>query len=164
MADAGIAAWHTKYAYNFWRPVIGIRCGDDDANEFTVGEPDWEPLGAPASNESNGGVDFTPPFPAYTSGHATFGAAAFRTLARLYGDSYRFRLRSDELRRRTTDAEGDPRYNVVREFGSFSQAARENADSRIYLGIHWKFDADEGVLVGNEVADFAYENYLKPVP
>jgi hypothetical protein len=97
MADAGIAAWYSKYAYDFWRPVIGIRCGADDDNEFTAGDEDWTPLGAPASNGTNGGVDFTPPFPAYTSGHATFGAALFRTLETLYGNDYSFQLRSDEL-------------------------------------------------------------------
>lgn len=164
LGDAGIACWYSKYVYDFWRPVIGIRCGDEDGNEFTEGEADWTPLCAPASNLSNGGIDFTPPFPAYTSGHATFGAATFRTLARLYGDAYPFQLISDELNGRNTDSDGNHRQAVVRQFNSFSQAARENADSRIYLGIHWQFDADEGIAAGNAIADYAFGNYLEPVP
>jgi hypothetical protein len=138
--------------------------GDADGNEFTIGDPGWTPLGAPATNGSNGGVDFTPPFPAYTSGHATFGAATFRTLARLYDNDYQFELISDELHGGTTDSQGNPRRTVVRRFDSFSQAARENADSRIYLGIHWIFDADEGIVVGSDVADYAFDNYLQPLP
>ncbi|MEX2141785.1 MAG: phosphatase PAP2 family protein [Pirellulales bacterium] len=170
MADAGIASWYSKYAYNYWRPVVAIRCGgsgesdDADGNEFTIGDEDWTPLGAPATNQSNGGIDFTPPFPAYTSGHATFGAALFRTLANLYGDEYEFQLISDELNGRNRDSDGRHRRAIMRQFQSFSQAARENADSRIYLGIHWSFDADEGIAIGNAVADYAFHKYLQPLP
>lgn len=164
MADAGIASWYSKYHYNYWRPVVAIRCGNEDGNEFTVGEGDWTPLGAPATNQSNGGLNFTPPFPAYTSGHATFGAALFRTLANLYGDEHAFKLNSDELSGLTTDAGGSHRHTVVRHFEGFSQASRENADSRIYLGIHWHFDADAGITVGNAVADYVFETVLQPSP
>lgn len=164
MADGGIACWRTKYVYNYWRPVIAIRCGDEDGNEFTEGDADWTPLGAPATNESNGGVDFTPPFPAYTSGHATFGAAFFKTLANLYGDDYEFQLISDELNGHNTDSQGNHRPAVIRQFTSFSQAAQENGRSRIYLGIHWQFDADMGIAAGKAVADYVFANFLGPVP
>jgi hypothetical protein len=164
MADAGIVSWYNKYHYDYWRPIIGIRCGDIDDNEFTVVDENWTPLGAPATNQSNGGIDFTPPFPAYTSGHATFGAAMFRTLANFYGtDEYQFKLISDEMHGRNTDSQGTNRYTVVRTFNSFSEAAEENAYSRIYLGIHWIFDATEGVRTGNAVADAAFDNYLYPL-
>jgi hypothetical protein len=163
-ADAGIACWYTKYVYNYWRPVIAIRCGDMDDNEFTTGDTSWTPLGAPATNQSNGGIDFTPPFPSYTSGHATFGAAAFKTLANLYGDDYAFQLMSDELNGRNTDSDGNHRPAVIRHFTSFSQAARENARSRIYLGIHWQFDADMGIAAGAAVADYVFDHFLGPVP
>jgi hypothetical protein len=164
MADAGIASWYSKYAYNYWRPVVAIRCGDEDGNEFTAGDAAWTPLGAPATNESNGGVDFTPPFPAYTSGHATFGAALFKSLANLYGDDYEFQIKSDELSGRNTDSDGSHRRTVMRQFSNFSQAAAENARSRIYLGIHWQFDADMGVAAGSAIADYTFENYLRPLP
>ena len=162
-ADAGIACWYTKYQYNFWRPIIGIRSGDYDDNEFTDGDPSWMALGAPATNRSNGGINFTPPFPAYTSGHATFGAAAFQTLAHLYGDRYNFQFTSDEFNGRNTDSQGRVRPIRIRRFTSFSQASAENARSRVYLGVHWQFDADMGVAIGNEVADHVFEEYLSPV-
>jgi vanadium chloroperoxidase len=88
MADAGIASWFYKYKYQLWRPVLGIREYDDS---FWAGgepvshglhprcDPWWVPLGSPRTNEP-GRRSFTPPFPAYPSGHATFGAAAFEAI------------------------------------------------------------------------------------
>jgi hypothetical protein len=51
-ADAGIQAWDTKYTYEFWRPIVGIRAGATDGNPFTIGLSGWSPLGAPATNMS----------------------------------------------------------------------------------------------------------------
>ena len=73
MADAGIDAWHWKYVYKLWRPVVGIR------NQAAPdGDPFWAPLGAPQTNAGRGTL--TPAFPAYPSGHATFGAAVMQAL------------------------------------------------------------------------------------
>ena len=67
MADAGIAVWESKYFYQYWRPVTGIReadagtgpTGKGDGNAATVGDPTFTPLGAPASNST--GPNFTHP-------------------------------------------------------------------------------------------------------
>jgi membrane-associated phospholipid phosphatase len=153
LADAGIACWEAKYHYDFWRPVVAIR--EDAASP----DPAFTPLGAPASNAS--GTDFTPPFPAYPSGHATFGAALFRILALFYGsDAMAFDFVSDEMNGVTTDWAGVVRPLRLRSFASFSEAAWENAESRIYLGIHWRFDATEGVALGEAVADRVFERAL----
>ena len=103
MADAGIVCWDIKYRDKLWRPILGIRNADDDGNTDTEPDPDWTPLGAPNSNNP-GANNFTPPFPAYTSGHATFGAALFKTLELFYGtDDIAFTFTSDELNGVTTD-------------------------------------------------------------
>ena len=162
MADAGIAAWNAKYVYDFWRPVTAIRDGADDGNPNTVGDPNWTPLGAPASNQS--GTNFTPPFPAYDSGHATFGAALFETLTRFYGRNHiTFTFTSDELNGVTTDADGNVRPLEPRTFHSFTQAAKENAISRIYLGIHWIFDAKQGLAQGSNIADYVFKHEMEPL-
>ncbi|CAA9303491.1 MAG: hypothetical protein AVDCRST_MAG93-4765, partial [uncultured Chloroflexia bacterium] len=112
MADAGILAWDQKYIHDFWRPVVGIREHDlsmglgiqptDNLSNDT--DPVWVPLGAPATNSMNQNFtpqaadvfpfnqavvgrmkNFTPPFPAYPSGHATFGAAALHITRLFYG-------------------------------------------------------------------------------
>ena len=167
LADAGIACWEAKYHYDFWRPVVAIReaepgtgpSGLGDGNPLTAGDPSWTPLGAPASNQS--GTDFTPPFPAYPSGHATFGAALFRILERFYGtDAIAFSFVSDELNGVTADWAGNVRPLAERNFETLSEAMWENAESRIYLGIHWSFDASEGVALGQAVADYVFDHAL----
>lgn len=161
MADAAIACWNNKYDYEVWRPVTGIRAGDLDGNPNTIGDPNWLPLGAP--NDNGGGTNFTPPFPAYASGHATFGAALFETMTKFYGtNKISFTIGSDEYNGITKDQNGIVRPVVTRSFTSFSQAAEENGQSRIYLGIHWKFDKDQGMAQGKKIADFVFGNYLKP--
>lgn len=169
MADAGYAAWHSKYTYEFWRPVAGIREADEgtgptgagDGNAATVGDPNFSPLGAPASNLT--GPNFTPPFPAYPSGHATFGAALFQTLRRFYGtDRIRFSFVSDELNGETLDNQGRVRPLVRRHYNSLSEAEEENGQSRIYLGIHWAFDKTAGIAQGRQVADYVFKNAFTP--
>jgi hypothetical protein len=158
MADAGIACWESKYVYKFWRPVGAIREADADGNPNTVADPGFSPLGAPASN-IDPGVNFTPPFPAYASGHATFGAALFQTLRRFYGtDQIRFTFVSDEFNGVTTDNQGNVRPRIPRTFPNLSAAEEENGQSRIYLGIHWEFDKTEGIRQGRRVADYVMSN------
>lgn len=149
MADSGIVTWDTKFTDNFWRPVTAIPLAGTDGNPNTVADPTWTPLGAPGDGKPN----FTPPFPAYVSGHAAFGAAMFQTLANFYGtDNIPFTIGSDELP------------GVFRTYTSFSQAAEENGQSRIYLGIHWNFDKVQGIAVGNSVANFVFQHDLTPNP
>lgn len=163
MADAGIQAWETKYHYDFWRPVIGIRQGGADGNAATVADASWTPLGAPYSNGGGTHLNFTPPFPAYASGHATFGAAAFEATADFYG-THRlgFSFVSDELNGVTTDNLGNVRPRIVRRFNSLNEAIAENAQSRIYPGIHWQFDATRGIAAGRAIADYVAANVLRP--
>jgi hypothetical protein len=161
--DAGLTAWNNKYDDDFWRPVMGIRDAQSDGNLDTQGVANWVPLGAPASNPRPGETNFTPPFPAYTSGHATFGAASFQTLKRFFGrDDITFTFVSDELNGITRDADGSVRPILPRTFNSFTQAKLENGQSRIYLGIHWAFDRDDGIQTGDAAADFIFDNSFQP--
>jgi PAP2 superfamily len=170
MADAGIAIWESKFFYDFWRPVTGVResdlgtgpTGRGDGNPNTHGDITFSPLGAPASNLQ--GPNFTPPFPAYPSGHAGFGGALFETLRNFYRtDRIRFTFVSDEFNGVTEDNHGNPRPLLPRSFTSLSQAEEENGQSRIYLGIHWRFDKTEGITQGRRVADFIFEHAFEPV-
>jgi uncharacterized repeat protein (TIGR01451 family) len=169
-ADGGIAAWESKYHYDVWRPIVGIREADagtgptglGDNNPLTTGDVYWTPLGAPMSNRT--ASNFTPPFPAYPSGHATFGAAAFRTIALFYGtDNIPFTFTSDELNGVTTDNKGVVRPLAPRNFRTMTEAIRENAQSRVYLGVHWQFDQQAGMKMGEDIAEYTFRNALKPV-
>jgi hypothetical protein len=171
LADAGIAVWDSKYFYEYWRPITGIResdpgsgpTGAGDGNAATLGDATFTPLGAPGSNTM--GPNFTPPFPSYPSGHAGFGGALFQTLRRFYGtDHIAFTFTSDELNGVTVDNQGVVRPLLPRSFASLSQAEEENGQSRIYLGIHWRFDKTEGIAQGRDVGDWVFDNLYAPLP
>jgi hypothetical protein len=148
LADGGITCWEVKYFYAYWRPITAIRA---------TGDPTWTPLGAPSSN--SGGPNFTPPFPAYSSGHATFGGSVFEILRSFFGtDRIAFSFVSDEFNGVTRDNRGNVRPRVARHFSSLSQAEEENGQSRIYLGIHWAFDKTEGIAHGRLVGNYVFEN------
>ncbi len=159
MADAGILAWDQKYVHDFWRPVVGIREHDrsfglaSEADNDVSNDADsgWLPLGAPSTN-SVGAKNFTPPFPAYPSGHATFGAAAFHMTRLFYGvplgnrspdnllDGLAFV--SDEFNGVNVDNRGTVRPRHLRNFPKgLWQMIEENGRSRVFLGVHWVFDA-----------------------
>jgi hypothetical protein len=170
MADAGLAVWEAKYYYEFWRPVTGIReadagtgpTGAGDGNPKTVGDLTFSPLGAPASNLN--GPNFTPPFPAYPSGHAGFGGALFQMLRNFYRtDNIAFTFVSDEFNGVTHDNNGNVRPLLPRSFSSLSEAEEENGQSRIYLGIHWAFDKTAGITQGRRVANYVFKRLFPPL-
>jgi hypothetical protein len=139
LADAGIASWDAKYAFNFCRPVTAIRNAADDGNPATQPDANWTPLIA------------TPPFPSYTSGHSTFSAAAATVLAGFFGD--------DSLAFAAT-SEGTP--GVTREFTSLWAAAEEAGISRIYGGIHYDFDNTDGLNSGKQIGQYVLSHLLAP--
>jgi vanadium chloroperoxidase len=165
MGDAGILAWDQKFVHDLWRPVLGIREHDPSMGPAAPAakdnidndcDPDWLPLGAPTSNSyvsATGRADknFTPPFPAYPSGHATFGAAALHMVRLFYGVATGDRKKdsvfkgpfvSDELNGVTQDSKGNVRPRHVRKFDDgLWQMIIENGFSRVFLGVHWSFDA-----------------------
>ncbi|NND31945.1 MAG: vanadium-dependent haloperoxidase, partial [Saprospiraceae bacterium] len=135
LADAGTKCWQEKYRYNFLRPIDYIRQNMND--------PHWNTVMCP---DGSGGF-YTPNFPTYPSGHATFSAAAAVVLADLFGASYRFTDRSHEGR---SEFRGTPR-----TFNSFHEMALENAYSRVPLGVHFISDSQAGTnlgfIIGNRV-------------
>lgn len=160
MADAAIVAWDTKYdtTIDLWRPETAIRQAHLDGNANTVPDSDWEPLSQTAPEVSmdcmHGHVmptHFSPPFPAYISGHATFAAAHAAVMRNYFGtDNVSFTLTTED-----PNAVG-----VERSFNSFNAAALENARSRIYLGVHFQWDGDHGYLSGTSVGDYVFSNIL----
>jgi hypothetical protein len=167
MADSCMVVWEAKYRYQFWRPVTGIREADEgtgptglgDGNPDTHGDPNFTPLGSPASNLRV--PNFTPPFPAYPSGHAGLGSALFEILRNFYGtDQIPFTFVSDEFNGVTRDNKGRVRPRLPRSFATLSEAEEENGQSRIYLGVHWAFDKIVGITVGRRVADYVFRHGL----
>ncbi len=130
MADAYIAGWDSKMHYNFWRPVTAIRLAAEDGNPRTQADANWEPL-LP-----------TPPVQDHPSTHSALGAAAAVVLAHAFG--------SDKVAFTMASPSGLPPASQ-RRFASFSAAARENADSRVRAGVHFRFATEAGLKLGEQI-------------
>ncbi|MES2974424.1 MAG: vanadium-dependent haloperoxidase [Pseudomonadota bacterium] len=129
MADAYIAGWDSKMHHNFWRPVTAIKSAALDNNARTDADAGWAPLLT------------TPPIQDHPSTHSALGAAAAVVLADAFGDKVRFTMASP------TALPATPQ----RSFASFSGAARENADSRVRAGIHFRFATEAGLKLGGQI-------------
>jgi PAP2 superfamily len=130
MADSYIAGWDSKLHHNFWRPVTAIRAAGADGNPATQPDAGWSSF-LP-----------TPPIQDHPSTHSALGAAAATVLAHAFErDALSFSFSSP------TAVAANP----VRSFTSFSQAARENADSRVRAGLHFRFATTQGLLLGQKV-------------
>ncbi|MDX1984771.1 MAG: vanadium-dependent haloperoxidase [Bryobacteraceae bacterium] len=141
LADGYFANFESKYLFNFWRPVTAIRDGDLDGNLDTVGESDW-----------NAFLN-TPAIPEWPSGHATVGAAAAEVMMRFFHTDYlAFSLTA-----------GPPFAGSARQYYSFSQAALENANSRVLAGIHFRASCVAGLAQGQRIGDYVYHNVLRPI-
>jgi Bacterial Ig-like domain/FG-GAP-like repeat/PAP2 superfamily/LVIVD repeat len=139
LADAGIAAWDTKYTYEFWRPVTAIQQANTDNNPNTLADTTWQPLIS------------TPLFPEYVSGHSTFSGAAAAILANTFGNNYQF----------NANTVNPTLTGLSHHFNSFQEAAREASDSRVYGGIHFKTAGKEGLKLGDSIANFVLENNFR---
>jgi hypothetical protein len=141
MADGFIAGFKVRYVYDLWRPVTAIREGDTDGNPATAGDPSWNSL------------QNTPNVSEYPSTQSIFSGAAATALAGVLG--------TDQVSFTTTS--GPPFADIKRSFTSFSQAARESADSRIYAGIHFRSACEDGLALGRKIGQRALALYLQPV-
>ena len=142
--DASINAWDNKYHHDVIRPESAIRqrapaFGNPDRR--VVRQPDWRSY-IP-----------TPEFPAYTSGHSTFGAVGAEMIALIHGrDDISFSGRSP-------DGVLWPQLEgVTRHWTSLRQVAEENGMSRLYGGVHWAADNTQGLEAGRAIARQAFRS------
>jgi len=141
LADSYIAGWDSKMHYNFWRPISAIRLASDDGNRATAPDTTWEPFLT------------TPPVQDYPSTHSVLGSAGAVVLAHAFG--------RDDIAFTFTSLSADSA-NPVRSFRSFSQAARENAESRIMAGIHFRFAIEAGLALGQDIGRYTVATLFGP--
>lgn len=143
IADAYIASFDSKYHFDNWRPITAIREADSDGNSDTVQETAWTPLRP------------TPPIPDQTSGHAVAGFAARAALVEVFGEDVK-----DPITMTSTTAVPA---GSTRSWHTFTEAAHENAESRIMVGIHFRKACDDGEIQGRAVGDWIVDNYFGSV-
>ena len=140
MADAYIHIFDAKYTYNLWRPYHAIRLADTDGNPATIPDSEWTSLILPTPNHQE-----------YPSAHSAISGAALRMMRNLLGDNHAFTLRS-------------PAYpTFVYDYPSFSAAILGVQNARIWGGIHYRFATQVGAAGGAMVADYIFQNFLRPL-
>lgn len=149
LADGYVAMVDSKNHYNYWRPITAIQTADTDGNPDTTGDPTWTPLRP------------TPPNQDYASGHSIEGGAGAEVLKQFFGtDEISFQDCSETLAPGSTCGGATP---VFRSYTSFSQAAAENAYSRILIGFHFRKSIEEGTEYGRKIGQRAANLYLRSV-
>jgi hypothetical protein len=137
-ADTQIAGFDAKYFYDHWRPVTAIREGDTDGNDATVADATWTPLNA------------APAHPSYVSTLSSVSAASAEILADAFGDAQNFCLTISGNSRCWT---------------SYSEAVLDASNSRLWGGIHWRFDNEAGREMGRQIGLLALAaDVFAPVP
>lgn len=141
LADATIATWNAKNTYDRWRPITAIAEAGLDGNPRTMTVTGWTPLLV------------TPPFQEYPAAHPGVSNAAATVLASFYGQETSF----------TVTSTAPSMTGVVRSFTSFSAAAEQVQDARVWGGIHFRFSTQTGALMGREVARYVTRTHLLPI-
>ena len=137
---------HTsKFIYRLWRPETAIDQAGIDDNANTDAEPGWVPLLT------------TPPYPSHSSNMTCIGAGAARALANVFG--------TDEKSFTATWYASDtvpPPVVYSADHESFSSLAQEEGNSRIWGGIHFRFEIDASLESCADIADYLFANYTQP--
>jgi hypothetical protein len=140
--DSLIASFEAKYHYLYWRPATAIRGGDTDDNQRTVADAEWAPF------------ILTPCFPSYPSNHASGSNAGLEVIRRIFGTSGHAIALSG-----TIPAIGP----VTLNYTKLKDISNDIDDARVYGGIHYRFDQDAGVRLGQRVASAVVKGNLRRV-
>jgi hypothetical protein len=126
LADAFIAGFDTKYAYEFWRPQTAIRAGDLDGNPLTDVDAGWTSFIT------------APSHPSYLSTHSiSDGVASGIILAYLQDQAFCTTIGA-----------------LSRCFDGIDDASLDGAFSRLWGGIHFSFDSEAGLTAGHQIAEY----------
>jgi hypothetical protein len=146
MQDGLIMTQTGKYVYGLWRPSTAIQHADEDNNGFTTSDPTWTPL---INN---------PPYPTYPGNNACVGASAARALQLATGtDAHQYNVVWQG-----NVVGGVQQPDVVKSYDGFWQLAVDQADARIYGGIHFRFDNIASQVACPKVAEFVHKYYMRP--
>ena len=107
-----------------------------------MGDPDWQPFLT------------TPNYQDYTSGANSVSGAITKSLALFFG-------RDDIPITLTSNAPAA--IKKARTYASFSAASQQVVNVRVLQGIHFRFADTEARKVARKVAEYAHDNYLRPV-
>lgn len=139
ISDGAVAVFDTKYHYNFWRPETAIRFTGDDDNSRTDPDFAFTPF------------IVTPCFPGYPSAHGALSGAAREVLERIFSPA------TESITLSNPAMPG-----ITLNYTKLRQITDDISDARVYGGIHYRFDQDEGAELGRKVGEYILKNHLEP--
>ena len=142
MHDSILTSHSSKAVYRLWRPETAIAHADIDNNPATDAELGWAPL-IP-----------TPPYPAYSSDMTCLATGASRMLAHVLG--------SDVQSFTATWYTATGAVVFAQHYSSLWAIAVDEANSRVWGGIHYRFDLEGSQASCTHVADFLFGHYMRP--
>lgn len=139
--DALQSSHSAKFIYGVWRPITAIHRANDDLNPATTADPTWKPLLT------------TPAYPSHPGNQSCVGASAARALALAHGtDAMHFTAK-------WVGSSGNP--DVARNYASFWQMAEDQANGRIYGGIHFRFENVQSQQSCPRVSEYVFAHYMR---
>jgi hypothetical protein len=138
-ADAFIAVFEAKYAYNFWRPVTAIRNADRTGNPATPRDATWLPLAE------------TPMHPEYPCAHCISSAAVAAVLIGIAGDDV------GEITLTSPTAPG-----LTRRWQHISGYRDEVSNARIWAGFHYRFSTEVARHMGRQIGELTLDTQMLP--
>ncbi len=166
--DASIATWEAKYVYDYVRPITVIQALSDQkitawrprslpiafaySSPLTRGSDDADTAAGTAEMRANEWEPYlpTPSFPAYVSGHSAFTAAWARVMELATG-STSLNLRASVHHLFVEQRELTPPVTLF--YPTFASAAEASGISRIWGGIHWPADNEQGQILGRKIGE-----------
>lgn len=144
--DGLVTTQSAKYVYGLWRPQTAIQNADNDFNDATTGDPGWTTLVG------------IPPYPSYPGNMACIGAAAARSLQVSFGTD----SAAITVLWKGNVVNGVTNPDVTQTYSSLSALAQDEADARIYAGLHFRFDNEASQQICPRIAEYVHANYLAP--
>jgi hypothetical protein len=138
ISDGLMTSMETKYHYRVWRPETAIHGGDIDGNRKTDADPAFTPLIT------------APCFPSYPSAHAAGSYAGQQIVELFWG------RRGHRVSLSTAALPG-----VTLEYTSLDKITEDIDNARIYGGIHFRFDQQEGETMGRRVGLYIFSHYFR---
>ena len=140
-ADALIAVFDAKYAYEFWRPVTAIRNGDIDGNPATERDAAWQP------------IDATPMHPEYPCAHCISSGSLAGVVQAVFG--------TPEISEVSMTSPTAP--DVIHHWTNVRDYSNEVSEARIWAGFHYRFSTKVGQDMGYKIGDYVVKNFMQPV-
>lgn len=143
--DGLLTTQSSKYIFGLWRPQTAIQNADNDFNDATAGDPTWTSLVG------------IPPYPSYPGNMACIGAAAARSLQISFGTD----TAAITVQWKGNTVNGVTNPDVTQQYTSLSALAQDEADARVYGGLHFRFDNEASQQICPRIAEYVHANYLE---